>query len=545
MSDTSSPNSPQSGTQQPTVSPVSSSQQGLVTSAPQQTGTAPFGKGISSGVIPVHENPVSQSQSQPQAETQGTSQSIHDQVFEASQEAIFVPHPADIRRVDQQSTPPEVDKSLSYEVSDIPLDQDDINEKAAVVLAEEVKQKNSELADLQDQKNKSEVSLFMILGVILLTAALVIGGGVATIMFFPDQIGLAELSTSSESADEDDQSSPTEIVREVRDVQITNEDSAVVDVAKNATDSVVSVLVLQDVGGGRQGPQLGAGTGFVVSTNGYIVTNRHVVNTSGAVFRVVFPDGDVLDAELVDIDPFLDIAFLRIDTQKELTPLTLSDSDEIQIGQTAIAIGNSLGQFSNSVSKGIISGLGRSILATAEDGSNADQLDDIIQTDASINPGNSGGPLLDIGGNVMGVNVAKAQTGENIGFAIPINAVKPILRSVLDSGRIVRPFMGLRYVQITPEYADVNNLPVNYGIHITSDTSLSAIELGGPSDAAGLVDNDIIIDIDGQRLDTDIQLQTFLLNNYAPGDTITLQVLRGEDQLSLQLTLGEFPRVSN
>jgi S1-C subfamily serine protease len=461
---------------------------------------------ISNQVTP-SENTQIDNEPKPEESDLTSNPNLETSFFEDSSHPEFIPHPKDAKDFHKlQEELPKTAKPLSFEAAEIDLDQKDINNRATVELANQLQEKNEQIESLKNNKPALSQTLLWMIGT---TIVILIASLAGIVYYFQSELrSVAELSTtSSDQSQSQVSTNPSEVIREIRNIELTNEDSAVVDVSSQATPSVVSVIVMQDTGTSQRGPQLGAGTGFVVSKEGYIVTNRHVVNVNNAMYSVVFADGDALEAEVVDIDPFLDIAFLFVDTQKDLEPLTLGDSDSIQIGQTAIAIGNSLGQFSNSVSKGIISGLGRTILASNEDGTNADQLDDIIQTDASINPGNSGGPLLDIGGNVIGVNVAKSQTGENIGFAIPINAVKPILVSMLENGRIIRPYMGLRFVQVTPEYAEVNELPVNYGIHITSEQGIPAIEPGGPSDQAGLRDNDIIIDIDGQRIDVEVKLQ--------------------------------------
>ncbi len=340
------------------------------------------------------------------------------------------------------------------------------------------------------------------------------------------------------------QTQEARVVRtEINQINSLEENSAVVETVRATTDSVVSISVSRNVNtaqGRSRDIRLGAGTGFIISSNGYIITNRHVVNQSDVDFSVVFNNGEIVPARVLDTDRYLDIAVLKIDVERALTPLTLGDSDVLAPGQTVIAIGNSLGEFNNSISKGVVSGLGRTITASDPSGENVETLDDIIQTDASINPGNSGGPLLDIQGNVVGVNVARAQGGENVGFAIPINNVKLIVESVLENGRILRPYLGIRYAAITPEFAQSNDLPVSKGILINGSDEAEAVVRDSPADKAGLTDGDIITSIDGTEINDQNKLPTLLLQ-YRTGDVIELNVLRDGQEQTIQLTLENFP----
>jgi serine protease Do len=269
--------------------------------------------------------------------------------------------------------------------------------------------------------------------------------------------------------------------------QTVIEENAVVDVASNASPSVVSIVITKDLPvyenylynnygflspyrrqTGTKEQEIGSGSGFVISNDGLILTNKHVVEDTDAKYTVVFSDGDQIEAEVLARDSYLDVAIIKVATDKDLKPLTLGNSDEIRVGQTAIAIGNSLGEFSNTVSKGIISGLGRTILAADASNATSESLQNVIQTDASINSGNSGGPLLDISGNVIGVNVAMANNAENIGFAIPINDIKDVIESVTKYGEIRRPYMGVRYVPVTESVQEQYDLPFAYGVLLVS-----------------------------------------------------------------------------
>lgn len=344
-------------------------------------------------------------------------------------------------------------------------------------------------------------------------------------------------------------------------ISTVHEESAIIEVAEKASPAVVSIVITKDLPvyeeylyepfgdygfsiprrrqTGTEEQQIGAGSGFLVSPQGLILTNRHVVSDTEAHYTVIFNDGTQLDAEVLDRDTLLDIAMVQVKAEQDLPYLKLGDSDNLQIGQTAIAIGNSLGEFSNTVSTGIISGLSRSIIASDSTGSSAEQLSGVIQTDASINPGNSGGPLLDIGGNVIGVNVAVAQNAENIGFAIPINSVKKILDSVQRTGKIVRPYLGVRYLLLDAELAQQRGLSVTSGaLVVEGDEGEPAIVSGSPAEAAGLRVGDIITKIDDQVITQQHTLQT-IIQNYNVDDSLTLEVVRGEDTITLTATLAE------
>ncbi|MBI4779427.1 trypsin-like peptidase domain-containing protein [Candidatus Falkowbacteria bacterium] len=225
---------------------------------------------------------------------------------------------------------------------------------------------------------------------------------------------------------------------------------------------------------------------------------------------------------------------------KNLPYVGLGDSDKLQIGSTAIAIGNALGRYQNSATKGIVSGLGRSIEASDQTGANAESLDNVIQTDAEINLGNSGGPLVDLNGNVIGINVAIDQAGSSIGFAIPINDAKPVIKSVREIGRIVRPRLGLRYVMLTPEIAQANKLTRSSGAWISaSQGGTASILPDSPAAKAGLKEGDIITEINAIKLQDRVTLLS-IIQKYKPGDKIGLRVFRDGKFLVLIATLDEF-----
>lgn len=344
-----------------------------------------------------------------------------------------------------------------------------------------------------------------------------------------------------------------------QNVRVTNEESAIIDVASQSSPSVVSIVITKDVPvyedyyynpfgdefdfgiprrrqNGTEEQQIGSGTGFVVSQEGMIITNRHVVEDETASYTVIFNDGTKKDATVLARDTILDIAFLKVDSVN-VPPLPLGSSKDLKVGQTVVAIGNALGEFSNTVSAGIISGLSRDIIAGDAQGRSTEQLDDVIQTDASINPGNSGGPLLDVGGNVIGVNVAVAQA-ENIGFAIPIDVVKDLMNRLNSEGQIERPVLGVRYISIDESVQQENSLTVDYGALVTrgETTSQVAVLPGSPADKAGIIENDIILEVNGVKVDATNPLQK-QIQEYRIGDQITLKILRKGSEIEIPVIL--------
>lgn len=294
---------------------------------------------------------------------------------------------------------------------------------------------------------------------------------------------------------------------------------------------------------GTTNQEIGNGSGFLVSADGYIVTNRHVVEDNDADYTVTLNDGKKHVAKIIAIDELYDIAIIKIEGTT-FPFVTLGDSSSLELGSTVIAIGNALGQFKNTVSVGVVSGLSRSI--TAGDGmGNSEQLEQVIQTDAAINPGNSGGPLLDINGAVIGINVAVAQGSQSIGFALPINSVKGIIASVKATGKIIRPYIGVRYVQVDAALVESQKLSVDYGVLIKSGNasaagSLPAILKGSPAEKAGLKEGDVIIEADGKKLDENQSLG-IIVREHKVGDTIVLKIIRGEATKTISVKLEEAP----
>lgn len=338
-----------------------------------------------------------------------------------------------------------------------------------------------------------------------------------------------------------------------QEVQVVDEQSAITDVAEKSMPSVVSIVITQNVPVyenynpffrnqtqvGTEEQQVGSGTGFIVSKDGLIITNRHVVEQTEASYTVIMSDGEKKTAKVLARDTLLDIAFIDIEGD-DYTPLPLGTSEGLKVGQKVIAIGNALGEFSNTVSSGIISGLSRNIVAGSQGGGQTERLNDVIQTDSSINFGNSGGPLLDINGNVIGVNVAVADNAENIGFAIPINVVKDILESVQTSGKIERPVLGVRYVLINEDVKNENNLSVDYGALVSRGTTQSQVAVlpGSPADKAGIIENDIILEVDGTKVDSDHRLEE-IIQMYKLGSEVTLKIQRKGAEQSVKVTLDQ------
>lgn len=289
---------------------------------------------------------------------------------------------------------------------------------------------------------------------------------------------------------------------------------------------------------GTEKQEIGGGTGFIVSSDGLILTNKHVVSEENAEYTVLTNEGERIEAEVLAIDPVQDIAVLKID-KKGLPTVELGNSDNIKIGQTVVAIGNALGEFRNTVSVGIVSGLRRSIVAQSFFGE-SEYLAEVIQTDAAINQGNSGGPLLDSNGRVIGINVAMAQDAENIGFALPINKAKRDIEQVRKEGKISYPFLGVRYTAITPELKEKENLSVDYGALIIRGEKVTdlAITPGSPADKAGLKENDIILELNNEKITQDNNLSE-IIEKYQVGDTVELKIFHQKEEKIIKLQLEE------
>ena len=287
---------------------------------------------------------------------------------------------------------------------------------------------------------------------------------------------------------------------------------------------------------GTEKKEIGGGSGFFVNSDGLIVTNKHVVDQKDVEYTVLTNDGKKHSAKVVARDPVLDIALIKIDSGN-YPYLNLGDSDTLLVGQSVIAIGNALGEFRNTVSVGVVSGLARSLTAGDNMG-NSETLEHVIQTDAAINPGNSGGPLLDLSGDVIGVNVAVAQGSQSIGFALPVNSIKSAINSVKSTGKIVRPYLGVRYISIDSNIKDKNNLSVDYGVLVQRGTTASdlAVIPGSPADKAGIVENDIILEVNGVKIDDKNSLANIVRQKNV-GDVINLKISHKGTEKTVQVTL--------
>jgi len=321
----------------------------------------------------------------------------------------------------------------------------------------------------------------------------------------------------------------------VRDVTI-DESSAVISAVNKVAPAVVTI---RSQVGGILGNATGSGSGFIYDPSGFILTNKHVVEDASEL-TVILNDGRQFPATVYGIDTLTDLAIVKIDSDSDLPYAPIGSSAGLEPGQLAIAIGNPLGEFENTVTTGVVSGLGREISATNAVQSSSDVVRNLIQTDAAINPGNSGGPLVNSAGQVIGINTAVSESAQGLGFAIPVDVAKPIMQQALDGQELSRPWIGIYYTPITPALADEQDLPVDHGALIASTSGQPAVFPGSPAEAAGLQNGDIIVAIDGEQITADSDLSMMIVP-HTVGDTITLRILRGNSTSDVQLTLGELP----
>ena len=345
----------------------------------------------------------------------------------------------------------------------------------------------------------------------------------------------------------------------------TNQEEKIVSVIKEVSPAVVSIIISKDLPifeeyfeelfgfeipeyrqKGIEKKEIGWGTGFIVFPDGLILTNRHVVSDERAEYTALTNDGEKYKAQVLARDKFQDLAILKIEREKPFESVKLGDSSKLQIGQTVIAIGNALGEFRNTVSVGVISGLGRTIVASG--GGLSQVLEDVIQTDAAINQGNSGGPLLNLKGEVIGINTAIALGAENIGFAIPIDRAKIGLEKFKKFGKIVYPYLGIWYWNITPELQKEMDISVSQGAWITRwnrdqyghwyKMEEPAVIPDTAASKAGLKEEDIILEFDNNIITPENSLAK-IIQKYNPGDKIILKVLREGKEISIEVILGE------
>ena len=312
-------------------------------------------------------------------------------------------------------------------------------------------------------------------------------------------------------------------------------------VANKVSQSVVSIVSKSQKGTKYFSSGFGsasAGTGIIVSENGYILTNKHVVEGSSDI-SIVTNDGNSYDnVKIITTDPLSDIAILKISNAKGLKAAELGDSKALNIGQQVIAIGNALGEYDGTVTSGIISGVGRTVNASSDDGATKETLTDMIQTDAAINSGNSGGPLVNAQGQVVGVNTAVASEAQGIGFAIPISSVKGILKSISEGKTPNRAYLGANYISVNPQVQKAYNLNVSKGALIKNRNGKSIIS-GSPAQKAGLKDGDIITKIDDIEISKNISLGS-LIGEKSAGDKVKITYIRDGKESTSIVTLEEY-----
>ncbi len=392
--------------------------------------------------------------------------------------------------------------------------------------------------------------------VVLIAVLLIVLGVISSIQKYAPNLGnyFINSSTTPQSSEK---------------IKIVTEESVTIDIVKKASPSVVTVAenapqqsnsspfdsgpfsffgipFPQDQGQQNIQPNQpqSIGSGFILSSDGMIVTNKHVVSDTQGKYQIITNDDKKYTVQKVYRDPLNDVAILKIDPNENastsLPPINLGNSSNLQVGQYVIAIGTALGEFRNTVTTGVISGLGRGITAGSPFEGFVEKLDNVIQTNAAINPGNSGGPLLNSSGQVIGVNTAVSESGQNIGFAIPINVIKDSLNNFNQTGQFNRPYLGVAYKTISRDLALLDNIP--------EGAYVQQVVQGSPAEKAGVQQGDIIVKIDGQRISGTTELST-LISKKKVGDTITISVYRDNNQndnsqrqtVDLQATLTSTP----
>lgn len=332
--------------------------------------------------------------------------------------------------------------------------------------------------------------------------------------------------------------------------EVLTEQSVTIDVVKKSGPAVVTIGIeksrqVVDIFSFQFGPnefslpgyegreetiEQDIGSGFVISEDGMILTNKHVVSDTEAKYKIITTEDEVYDVVKIYRDPTNDLAILKVDA-KGLKTVELGLSSELQVGQFVVAIGTALGEFRNTVTTGVISGLGRGITAGGSFSGSAEKLDNVIQTDAAINPGNSGGPLLNSSGRVIGVNVAVAAQGQNIGFAIPIDVAREVIDNFNKTGQFDRPFLGIKYRMISLDLALLNEVPQGAYIAEVID--------GSPAQKGGIKVGDIIVEFDGVKLKTEEEDLAKLISSKKIGDEIKIRVWREGQELEFSIKMGQ------
>jgi len=395
----------------------------------------------------------------------------------------------------------------------------------------EVEYDDPDLRRPKRRGRKTAQVILIVLAVLLIFLAGAAGGVGGVLLFSADNGALAKkLGVNGDLA------IPTTKTEKL----VVEESNGIIDAVNKVSPSVVSITTQTTVQGILGAYQTeSAGSGFIITSDGLILTNKHVVADATAQYTVVTLDGKTYSATVQSQDPTMDLAVLKIDA-RNLPVVDLGDSDQLQVGQWVVAVGNALGQFQNTVTSGVISAKDRQIQASDSAGSSSETLSNLLQTDAAINPGNSGGPLVNLAGQVVGINTAVASDAQGIGFAIPINQAKSAIDSIKKTGKIVRPYLGVRYIEITPDIAKSSSLSVDHGALIEPGSGLTdfAVVPGSPADKAGLQANDIVLQVNGTDIDVNHSLIQ-LLQNFQVGDQITLKVLSKGSQKDVKVTLEQ------
>lgn len=345
---------------------------------------------------------------------------------------------------------------------------------------------------------------------------------------------------------------PRPIQQPITQRSVVNEENVVIDVAEKVSPSVVTIGIKnptsrrsvqyfdpfgffgqpQDTPAPNDNNEQDIGSGFVIAKDGLIVTNKHVVSDSAATYKVFTKDNKSYDVQKIYRDPANDIAILKIDPAgASLQPINMGDSNNLKVGQFVIAIGTALGEFRDTVTTGVVSGLGRGITAGSVFEGSVEQLDNVIQTDAAINPGNSGGPLLNSSGQAIGINTAVSTQGQNIGFAIPINVIKTAIDNFNKTGQFNRPYLGVRYRIIDQRTALMNDLP--QGAYVQDVIS------GSPAAKAGIKADDIITKIDDKKMTGSDTVISSTISSHKVGDKINVEIWRDGKAQTIAVTLEE------